>query len=105
MRGSVAEVGARRTSPNGYLYEKTEDGWRLVHRLVMEEKLGRKLRENEYVCFRNEDKTDTSIKNLELRHRGATSIRRRIAQLEARISELVAARDELIERLEVQKTI
>jgi hypothetical protein len=102
-RGAEAPVGTERISANGYLYRKTEnDGWQLIHRLVAEEKLGRKLLENEYASFIDGDKTNLEPDNIVVRLRGRSSLRRRLAQVEARLSELNAARDDLVERLEVQ---
>lgn len=105
-RGTTAEVGTERWSKNGYLYRKTEDdGWQLVHRLMAEEQLGRKLHENEYATFKDGDKTNVDPDNVIVFERGRTSLRRRIAQLNARIEELTAARDECVQRLQMQESL
>lgn len=105
-RGATAEVGAERWSPNGYHYKKTEnDGWQLSHRLIAEEKLGRKLAENEYATFLDGDKTNLDPENIIVRTRGRQSLKRRIAQVEARLTELTATRDDLLERLRIQESL
>jgi hypothetical protein len=65
-RGAAAPLGDERWSANGYHYTKTTNGWILTHRLLMEEKLGRALLPNERVVFKNRNKRDIRIENLEL---------------------------------------
>jgi len=89
-RGKAVEVGSTRVSANGYHYTKTEGGWRLTHHIVAErEILGRELRESERVEF-VKDRTDLSADNIRVTIQGRGSMRRRKAQLEARIAELRA---------------
>lgn len=104
-RGTTANIGTERTSPNGYRYRKTEDGWELVHRLLAEEKIGRKLTENEYATFKDGDKTNLEPTNIIIQIRGRSSLRRRLAQIDARLAELNAARVEVLHRLEVQEEL
>jgi hypothetical protein len=104
-RGQASQIGTRRTSPNGYLYEKTEHGWVLVHRLIAEKKLGRELMPNEYATFADGDRTNLNPDNIIVRARGRTSLRRRLAQIEAHIKELEAARDELKRRIALQESL
>lgn len=105
-RGTESKVGTRRTSPNGYLYEKTENrGWVLVHRLVAEEKLGRELRSDEFASFSDGDKTNFDPKNIIVQLRGQTSLRRRLAVIEDRLRELNAERDEIKRRMELRETL
>ena len=104
-RGAAANVGDERWSPNGYLYRKTENGWETVHRLLAEEALGRSLNENEYVTFKDNDKTNLDPGNIEVRLRGRTSLRRRLAQVEDRLRELSAVRDDLVRRIALQDEI
>lgn len=59
-------IGATRTSSKGYVVEKTNEGWRLQHRVTMERELGRKLSSSELVHHKNEAKTENEPANLEL---------------------------------------
>lgn len=104
-RGAISEVGTERVAKNGYYYRKTIDGWELIHRLVAEQKLGRKLYENEFAAFLDGNKTNFDPDNIVVRQRGKTSLRRRLALVEARIAELEAARDEIKRRLEIQDNL
>lgn len=103
-RGQAADVGTERVSPNGYRYIRREEGWRLVHREIAETQLGRSLRTDEYVTFVDGDKTNLSPENVIVQLRGRTSLRRKHAQICARISELEAIRDSLEERIRIQDT-
>jgi len=104
-RGKQMAVGSERKAPNGYWYVKVQlaDGstaWRLKHHIAMEKHLGRPLRENERVSFVTGNKADFSEENLRVTIKGKTSNTRRIAQLDARIAELIAERDALMEEEE-----
>lgn len=99
-RGQRAAVGDTKVNDNGYQYTKTEDrGWVGTHQLMMEALVGRQLLPGEYVAFKSSNKLDFSSDNLELRRKGdkKTSINHRLAQIEARIEELEAERDLLIQ--------
>jgi hypothetical protein len=89
-RGKTAEIGDTRVAPNGYHYTRTEGGWVLTHHLAAEKLLGRPLRAEERVKFKSKDKTNFSPSNIEVILKGKSSLRRRKAQLEARIEELQA---------------
>jgi hypothetical protein len=102
-RGQVAQVGDERTSPNGYRYRRLEEGWVLVHRLIAEQSLGRKLHTEEYATFKDGDKTNFDPDNILVMQRGRASLRRRLAQIEAHIAELQAARDSILARLSVRE--
>lgn len=93
-RGHKAKVGDERISPNGYAYVRTETEWRLKHHLVAEETLGRPLKVDERVRFRDGDRTNLNPSNIQVVLQGKSSLRRRKAVLEARIEEL---RSELAE--------
>ncbi len=89
-RGQVSEVGETRTSANGYHYTRTEDGWRLTHHLIAEKQLGRRLKEDERVSFKDKNKKNLDPDNIVVNLQGRSSLHRRKAQLEARIEELKA---------------
>jgi hypothetical protein len=99
-RGQRAAVGDTKVNDNGYQYTRTADrGWVGTHQLVMEGLMGRQLLPGEYVSFNSTDKLNFSEDNLQLRRKGdkKTSINHRLAQIEARIEELEAERDILIQ--------
>lgn len=104
-RGKASEVGDTRISQNGYHYTKVENrgdgkpGWRLTHHLKAEEYLGRPLKESERVSFKTGNKLDFSRGNIIVSEKGQGSIRRRKAQVEARIAELQAELDGINEEL------
>lgn len=104
-RGASAPVGATRIAVNGYHYTKVADigggksGWRLTHHIYAEKYLGRKLRSDERVSFRAGNKLDFRSENIIVAEKGTSSVRRRKAQLEARIAELQAELDELNKEL------
>jgi hypothetical protein len=63
-RGQSAEVGTEKVSQNGYVYIKTEVGWRLKHHLVAEEKLGRPIASDERVYFRDKNRQNFNPSNI-----------------------------------------
>lgn len=67
------DVGTKRMDKNGYCYIKVPEnypydhlGWILEHRYVMQEKLGRKLIDNENVHHMDGNRENNDISNLEL---------------------------------------
>jgi hypothetical protein len=103
-RGQQAEVGTRTKNKNGYWQTKTEDrGWMADHILLMEAHIGRRLRPNEFVKFKSEDRGNLDLGNLELRTRGdAKSAAARLAAIEVRIEELQAEAEELRRQINAQ---
>lgn len=90
-RGANAAVGDERVSQNGYLYVKTEDGWKLAHRLMAErEILGRPLNPNERVTFKNKNRLDVRVDNLKVStvRTDLDTMKRQRDNLIARIEEL-----------------
>ena len=98
-RGKTAEVGDTRTAPNGYHYTKTDAGWRLTHHIAAEQYIGRPLKENERVEFVTKDRLNFEENNIRVVIQGRGSLRRRKAQLEARIRELQAELDDVKKEL------
>lgn len=88
MRGRVSEVGDTRTAANGYHYTRTESGWRLTHHIIMEASLGRSLEPDERVVFKDGKRRNLDPDNIVISNKARGSLRRRKAQLEARIQEL-----------------
>ena len=58
--------GGCRQRADGYWLVQTPDGERLEHRVVMERKLGRHLRDDEIVHHVDEDKSNNDPENLEV---------------------------------------
>lgn len=96
-RGKQASIGDERTSQNGYLYIKTPQGWRLKHQIILEEKLGRPLADNERCCFEDGDRTNLDPENLSVYIKASQTRGKRKAWLEAKIEELQAELDLLSE--------
>jgi len=104
-RGQASEIGAERVAPNGYRYVKTGTGWELCSRLIAENRLGRKLRADEYVTFKDTDRTNLDPNNLLVQRRGRSSLKRQLALVDARILELTATKKELERRLKIQQKL
>ena len=88
MRGVRSEPGETMVSRNGYHYTRTEDKWELTHHLIAEEQLGRPLSGDERVVFVDGDKTNLKPTNIQVKRKTTSSLRRKEAQLVARIAEL-----------------
>jgi hypothetical protein len=96
MRGEKSEVGATRVAPNGYHYTKLDDGWKLTHRIVVEERLlHRALQADERVRFKDGNRANLDPENLEVLRVRQGSKERRRAQLLARRQEIDAELEEL----------
>lgn len=92
-RGQKAEVGATRVAKNGYHYTKIQDGsWKLTHWITAEKVLGRELHDDEMVQFVEPKykKDPYDPKGVRVIKKRTSSLRKRKAQIEARIKELQA---------------
>jgi hypothetical protein len=66
-----SEEGRESVGADGYVRAYDKEGrWRLKHRIVMEEKLGRTLERSEVVKFKDGDKTNCTPENLYLQING-----------------------------------
>lgn len=92
-RGQAALNGDTRVAPNGYHYTKVDGDWRLTHHIEAEKHLGRPLAEDERVHFKTKNKLDFSEGNIVVVKKGKANLRRRRAQIEARLEELQAELD------------
>jgi hypothetical protein len=100
-RGVLSKVGDETVNANGYTQVKTEEGWRGKHTVILETKLGRKLKPGESARFADGDKSNLNPDNIILvEHRNARSINARIAKLEAEIADRQAVLVELRAQLE-----
>jgi hypothetical protein len=92
MRGKTVEDGATRVAANGYHYTKQNGKWRLTHHITAERKLGRPLKESERVHFTEpKGKRDPyDERYIKVVVQGTSSTRKRKAQIEARLDELIA---------------
>jgi len=100
-RGKASEVGSTRVAKNGYHYTKMQDGWKLTHWITAEKKLGRPLEANEMVQFTEPKykKDPYNIAGVRIIKKRTTSVRKRIAQIDARIDELQAEKARLEQEL------
>jgi hypothetical protein len=96
-RGKAAKEGDTRVAPNKYHYTRTATEWRLTHHIIAEQKLGRPLRDDERVSFKDRNRNNLSPDNLIIQVQGSGSVARRRAQIVARMSELQAELDSLPE--------
>jgi len=96
QRVATMTLGSTRLAPNGYHYTKVQEArfndgepyWRLTHHIYMEKYLGRQLLEGERVHFNSDNKQDFSQKNLRIVMAGTTTIRKKLAQLYAKRTDL-----------------
>lgn len=90
-------VGSVNIAANGYSYTKTKEGWRLTHHLIAEEELGRSLQKGERVYFADNDRTNLSPDNIEVRSQKVTKedkillLKEKIARLQQELEELEAS--------------
>lgn len=102
-RGQASKDGETNVSANGYHYTRKDGKWRLTHHLVAEEKYGHKINTEVHVVrFIDGDRTNLHPDNIEVILKNKATARKRLAQIEARIKELEAERDELIQELALE---
>lgn len=94
-RGKASEIGDRTVNANGYEQIKTEEGWIGLHVHVMQEHLGRQLSKTERVRFKDGDRTNFALDNLEIYILKGGSAQRRLAVVEDKIRELLAEKENL----------
>jgi HNH endonuclease len=99
-RGRASTDGDTRVSPNGYHYTRVNGAWRLTHHLVAEKMLGRPIDTGtEMVRFKTGNKLNLDPSNIEVIPKNKTTVRKKLAGVEARIAELEAQREDLLEEL------
>jgi len=103
-RGSNVPVGTTRTATNGYHYTKTETGWRLTHHIIAEQTLGRPIRPDERVVFKDGKRANLLPGNVEVKAKGYTSIHVRKDKIQARIEDLVRELNAIEQELETHVT-
>ena len=94
-RGKASKPGDTRVSANGYHYTRTQTDWRLTHHIIAEKRLGRSLKDDERVVFRDGKRSNLESDNLMVVPKGSASTNRTRARLTARIAELQAKLSEL----------
>lgn len=98
-KGITSPVGTVTVNANGYSQTKTETGWKGTHTLILEEKLGRRLRPGESARFKDNNRTNLDPENIYLSTSSAyRSIKAKIAKLQAEIED----RQALIKDLELE---
>lgn len=102
-RGQASPIGTETINANGYTQVKTEEGWIGKHTVILEEKLGRKLRPGEKARFLDNDRSNLHPDNIVLvEHTGTKSIKAKIAKYRSEIEDREAMIKILEEQLEEQ---
>lgn len=95
MRGKISSIGDTRVSPNGYRYIRTDEGWVLVGRLMMEVILERKLKDNERIKYIDGDRSNLELSNLKVCTVKERSKKARAAKIQARLEEFQSMLEDL----------
>jgi len=100
-RGRSSPIGTVTINANGYSQTKVGEGkWTGTHQLILEKKLGRKLRPGERAIFKDNNRSNLDPDNIELNKGSVTqSTKARIAKLRAEIEDRQAIITELEESL------
>lgn len=100
--GNRVPVGSRNTTENGYVRIKVADNdWRLEHRRVMEQHIGRPLASHENVHHLNGDRRDNRIENLELWSRAQPAGQRDVEMVRHWVTKYPDLAKQVLESLEV----
>lgn len=95
-RGVVAEDGDTNTAANGYHYTRQDGKWRLTHHIIAEEVLGRPVdTATEVIRFKDRDCKNLTPENIEVIPKGKYTVRKRLAEVRAKIVELQALEKDL----------
>jgi hypothetical protein len=87
-RGQASPVGTITVNANGYSQTKTEEGWVGTHILILEKKIGRKLKPGESARFKDNNRRNLNPDNIYLaEHTSTKSIQAKIAKLTAEIED------------------
>jgi hypothetical protein len=88
-------------SANGYHYTKRDGKQRLTHHILAEEILGRPIdTTSEMVRFKDGNRTNLKIENIEIIPKNKASLRKRLAVVEEHLRQYTAERDWLVEQIE-----
>lgn len=98
-RGRAAVDGDTFVNKNGYHHTRVDGSWVATHYLVAAEKLGRAVGKDEYVSFADGDRSNLRPDNILVKKRGQSSLRRRQAQLVAKIDEAIGELQVICEEL------
>jgi hypothetical protein len=101
-RGKARPDGSTYVSQNGYEYTKVNGKFTATHILRIEEHLGRALLPSERVRFKDGNKQNLSIENLEVVIKGKASLQTQHARLVARRDELNAQILDIENQLELR---
>lgn len=86
---------------NGYVVVKQASGeWKYKHHILAEEKLGRLLESNERVCFKDGDRTNLDLSNIEIRWKLPAKRYQRQSHLRREIIRVQSTLRQLEEQLE-----
>jgi hypothetical protein len=101
----VKKEGSWYVSQNGYHYTKKDGKFHLTHRLIMEQKLGRKLEKGERVKFKDNDRTNLDPDNIVMTNPQQKSLRAQLAVLIAKRDDLQAQIDDIEHQLNADRSI
>lgn len=98
-RGRASKVGDTRTSPNGYHYTRTPDGWELTGRIIGAQIMGRKLTSDERIKYKDNNRLNNTPENIEVYTKKPSSAATQKAKLEAKMEDIRAQIEQLEAKL------